>query len=73
MKTSDTYTIENGQLLIDDTAHIHRAGILKKIETLCFLLADEVNTLEQFGLIEKEPALKRKVQALYDEFRREAS
>lgn len=72
MKLSDAYTIEAGQLLIDDTAHIHRAGILQKMETLLFLMADEVNALEQFGLVQDANPLKWKVQALFDEFRAES-
>ena len=72
MDISETYRIdEEGGLLLDDTPHIHRKGIMNTMAVLTFQIADQIGTMEQFGLIGTESDLKKAIRLFYAELERE--
>ncbi|MBN2783786.1 MAG: hypothetical protein JXR25_03080 [Pontiellaceae bacterium] len=65
-RINETYRIdEDGTVLVNDTPHIHRKGIMNKIAVHTFAIADEIDTLEQFGLMEPDSDLKKAIRLFY--------
>ncbi|MBN2684392.1 MAG: hypothetical protein JXR40_03865 [Pontiellaceae bacterium] len=72
MEINGTYRIDiDGTLLVNDTPHIHRKGILNAIAVHTFAIADELDTLEQFGLLDSGSDMKKAIRLFYCELERE--